>query len=34
MNKRDARENIEQLVWRGVPGGVFKYTPAVPAASR
>ncbi len=26
MNKRDARENIENLVWRGVPGGVFKYT--------
>ena len=26
MNKRDARENVEQLVWRNVPGGVFKYT--------
>ena len=26
MNKRDARENVESLVWRGVPGGVFKYT--------
>lgn len=26
MNKRDARDNVEQLVWRGVPGGVFKYT--------
>jgi phenylacetate-CoA ligase len=26
MNKRDARENVEQLVWRGVPGGVFSYT--------
>jgi phenylacetate-CoA ligase len=26
MDKRDARENVEQLVWRGVPGGVFKYT--------
>jgi phenylacetate-CoA ligase len=26
MNKRDARENIERLVWRGAPGGVFKYT--------
>ena len=26
MNKRDARKNVEQLVWRGVPGGVFKYT--------
>jgi phenylacetate-CoA ligase len=26
MNKRDARDNLEQLVWRGVPGGVFQYT--------
>ncbi len=26
MNKRDAREHVEQLVWRGVPGGVFQYT--------
>jgi phenylacetate-CoA ligase len=26
MNKRDARDNVEQLVWRQVPGGVFKYT--------
>ena len=26
MNKHDARENVENLVWRGVPGGVFKYT--------
>jgi phenylacetate-CoA ligase len=26
MNKRDARANVEQLVWRGVPGGVFPYT--------
>jgi phenylacetate-CoA ligase len=26
MNKRDARDNVEQLVWRGVPGGVFRYT--------
>jgi phenylacetate-CoA ligase len=26
MNKKDARDNVEQLVWRGVPGGVFKYT--------
>jgi len=26
MNKRDARDNVEQLVWRGVPGGVFQYT--------
>ncbi|OGU23595.1 MAG: capsule biosynthesis protein CapK [Hydrogenophilales bacterium RIFOXYD1_FULL_62_11] len=26
MNKRDARDHVEQLVWRGVPGGVFRYT--------
>ncbi|MBW8328722.1 MAG: phenylacetate--CoA ligase family protein [Thiobacillus sp.] len=26
MGKRDARDNVEQLVWRGVPGGVFQYT--------
>lgn len=26
MNKRDARDNVEQLVWRSAPGGVFKYT--------
>ncbi len=26
MTKRDARENAEHLVWRGVPGGVFPYT--------
>lgn len=26
MDKRDARDNVEQLVWRGVPGGVFRYT--------
>ncbi len=26
MNKRDARDNVEQLVWRAAPGGVFKYT--------
>jgi phenylacetate-CoA ligase len=26
MNKRDARDNVEQLVWREVPGGVFEYT--------
>ena len=26
MNKQDAREHVEQLVWREVPGGVFKYT--------
>lgn len=26
MNKRDARDNVERMVWRDVPGGVFKYT--------
>ena len=26
MNKCDARDNVEQLVWREVPGGVFQYT--------
>lgn len=26
MNKRDARDHIDQLVWRGAPGGVFQYT--------
>lgn len=26
MNKRDTRDNVEHLVWRDVPGGVFKYT--------
>jgi len=26
MDKRDARENAEDIVWRGVPGGVYKYT--------
>lgn len=26
MSKHDARENVERLVWRGVPGGVFPYT--------
>lgn len=26
MNKRDARDNVGQLVWREVPGGIFKYT--------
>ncbi|MCA1978956.1 MAG: phenylacetate--CoA ligase family protein, partial [Thiobacillus sp.] len=26
MDKRDARENVERLVWRGVPGGAFPYT--------
>jgi len=25
MDKRDARENVEDIVWRGVPGGVYKY---------
>jgi phenylacetate-CoA ligase len=25
MDKRDASANREQLVWRGVPGGAFKY---------
>ena len=26
MNKRDARQHVEQLVWRDVPGGVYSYT--------
>jgi hypothetical protein len=26
MNKRDARDHVEQLVWREAPGGVFRYT--------
>ena len=26
MNKVDARDNVEQLVWRDAPGGVFKYS--------
>lgn len=26
MDKRDARENAAELVWRGVPGGAFPYT--------
>lgn len=26
MTKRDARENLDTLVWHGVPGGVFPYT--------
>ena len=26
MNKCDARDNVEQLVWREAPGGVFQYT--------
>ena len=25
MTKRDARDNVEQIVWREVPGGVYKY---------
>jgi phenylacetate-CoA ligase len=25
MNKRDARDNVEQIVWRGVPGGAHRY---------
>ncbi|KAI5916659.1 phenylacetate--CoA ligase family protein [Thauera sp. 2A1] len=25
MGKRDARENLDHLVWRDAPGGVFKY---------
>jgi phenylacetate-CoA ligase len=25
MDKRDARENVEAIVWRDVPGGVFRY---------
>ncbi len=25
MNKRDARDNVEQVVWRDAPGGAFKY---------
>ena len=25
MDKRVARENLEQLVWRGAPGGAFRY---------
>lgn len=26
MSKRDARENVDAMVWQGVPGGTFKYT--------
>ena len=26
MNKRDARDHVDQLVWREAPGGVFRYT--------
>ncbi|MGO9444953.1 MAG: phenylacetate--CoA ligase family protein, partial [Thiobacillaceae bacterium] len=26
MDKRDARKNRDQIVWRGVRGGVFEYT--------
>ncbi len=25
MDKRDARDNVERLVWRDAPGGVFQY---------
>jgi phenylacetate-CoA ligase len=25
MSKQDARENVERIAWRGVPGGAFKY---------
>lgn len=25
MNKQDARENVDRIAWRGVPGGAFKY---------
>ena len=25
MNKQDARQNLEQLAWRDIPGGAFKY---------
>jgi phenylacetate-CoA ligase len=26
MDKRDARENVDRIVWKAVPGGAFKYT--------
>lgn len=26
MNKRDAREHVDDIVWRDVPGGAYKYT--------
>lgn len=26
MSKRDARENVERILWREVPGGLHKYT--------
>ncbi len=26
MDKRDVRENVDRIVWKGVPGGAFKYT--------
>jgi phenylacetate-coenzyme A ligase PaaK-like adenylate-forming protein len=26
MDKRDARQNQNRIVWKGVPGGAFKYT--------
>lgn len=25
MTKQDARENVDEIVWRGVPGGAFQY---------
>jgi phenylacetate-CoA ligase len=25
MNKRDARDNVDRIVWRGVPGGAHRY---------
>jgi phenylacetate-CoA ligase len=25
MSKRDARDNVERIVWRATPGGVYKY---------
>src|SRR5690606_26836099 len=25
MNKRDARDNVDQIVWSGVPGGAYRY---------
>ena len=25
MTKRDARENVDRIVWRGTPGGVYRY---------
>jgi phenylacetate-CoA ligase len=25
MDKKDAKENVEKIVWKGVPGGAFRY---------